>query len=119
MRCVLYDDETFEPLTVLNIPRQFVERMKDGELILLPVMEPVFFVDHNPNMPVVPSHLRTVSLRLERFVRKGVEHCFIFTQDSETALLLRSVFLSGQQNELQRREQASFAKGLSRAFGLS
>ena len=111
MRIVLFDDETMEPLTVLSVPGWAADMMKDGCVYRAPVMEPISMYEYDPR-GVKPAKFRTVSIRLERFIRREQEHWFAFTKDAETSLLLRSVFLPGQQREVSYREKEAFSKGL-------
>ena len=50
-------------------------------------------------------------ITVEKFVRRGQTHWMLFTNDEESAMLLKSAFLPGQQKEVQMREQQAFAKG--------
>ena len=54
-----------------------------------------------------------VTLWFEQFVSHGECHWSCFTRDIENALKLRSVFLPGQQKEVQQRERDAFLKGLA------
>src|SRR4029079_14678508 len=106
MRVGLFDDETMEPLTVLTLPIWAHEILRADE----PVTFPIWTEMHGDfRMIDVPK----VTLWFEQFVRHGECHWFCSTRDSENALKLRSVFLPGQQKEVQRRERDAFLKGLA------
>lgn len=55
--------------------------------------------------------IQKVEITIERFVRNGQLHYLFFTRDEESAMLLKSVFLPGQQKEVQMATQRAFAKG--------
>jgi hypothetical protein len=117
MRAVLFDDDTMEPLTVLNIPMWAHDRLREGERIHVPVPERSFALGFDRSAPVpecVP--IRTVTVWFERFIRNGEKHWMLMTRDSENALKLKAVFLPGQNAEVQRRERDAFAEGLLAAL---
>ena len=43
-------------------------------------------------------------------------HMILFTHNEESALLLKSAFLPGQQAELKLRDRDAFARGVMRAL---
>lgn len=110
MRVVLYDDETMEPLTVLQLPSWFVARLVSGERMLVPMILPVRLDDGVG--PIGPAPKTSVAIWFEKFVRKGQSHWFAFTAEGEDAMMCRAVFLPGQYREVQSREAAAFMRGL-------
>lgn len=59
---------------------------------------------------------KLVSIRGERIRRFEHETLMLFTEDEETALLLRAEFLPGQRATLQDKERRAFAKGFLKAL---
>ena len=113
MRVILFDPESYEPLTVVEIPAWL---MKDVELGVRRVRLPVpmnmreWFTKSDIMNPVSMS---VVDLDMEP-VRKGnsIIYWMGLPTDPELALLLRAAFLPGQQTELQRREATAFIEGV-------
>lgn len=108
MRFVVYDDETLEPITVLNLPftdRDMNQRMRIcGQRLRVPVMPLLsaasFRMEENP--PICED-LKVVDLEFELFVRNSPRHgrqesWTCFTQATELAMLLQPDWLPGQRN---------------------
>lgn len=100
MRFVIFDDETMEPVTVVNLPgvteRDIWERM-DGQIRI-----PLSPEDRVPRMAApeevpIPTKMYYVLLRFERFVRRGQTHLICVTRETELAMLLDPDFLPGQR----------------------
>lgn len=114
MRVVLYDNETMEPLTVLQLPSWFTTRLVSGERMRVPMILPIRHEDGAG--PVGPIPKTSVTIWFEEFVRKGQSHWFAFTAEGEDAMMCRAVFLPGQYREVQSRERAAFMNGLLGLF---
>lgn len=110
MRVVLYDDETMEPLTVLQLPSWFTSRLVSGERMRVPMILPMSLDDGVG--PVGPLSKTSVTIWFEKFIRHGREHWFAFTAEGEDAMMCRAVFLPGQYREVQSREKMAFMAGL-------
>lgn len=110
MRVVLYDDETMEPLTVLQLPSWFTARLVNGERMRVPMILPVSMDDDEG--PIGPLPKTFVTIWFEKFTRHGREHWFAFTAEGDDAMMCRAVFLPGQYREVQSREKAAFMAGL-------
>jgi hypothetical protein len=117
LRAVLYDRETMEPLTVLQIPGDLVRMAKTGAALRFPAW------------PVVPSWFREAPLqdtirmdlcevRLEPVMRRepgGEPEVWLWiatTTTPEAALLARAAYLPGQRTEMMRRAIATGVVGL-------
>ncbi len=109
MLTVLYTND-LEPITVLDVPQGAWDRLLRGQRLRIPVMGPISICKIGPVEPT-KSSFRCVELWTERFRRNGADHNFLFTNDDESALLLRSEFLAGQRRELQSREDKAFLDG--------
>lgn len=110
MRVVLYDDETMEPLTVLQLPSWVTSRLVSGERMRVPMILPLRLEDES--IPLGPLPKTSVTIWFEKFIRHGSEHWFAFTAEGEDAMLCKAVFLPGQYREVQSREKAAFMNGL-------
>lgn len=108
MRFVVYDDETLEPITVINLPftdRDMNERMSQrGYRWRVSVPEPLDFSRATEPMPTLQK-ARIVDLEFEPFVRNSRRHgkqeaWFCFTQATELAMLLNPAWLPGQSNAI-------------------
>ena len=112
MQAVLYTSQ-LEPITVVNIPIPLWNRLSRGETVVIAVYEPLSFA--NMQSDSVPVH-RHVSIFAEQLKRREHETLMLFTEDEESAMLLRSEFLPGQRAELLNRERGAFASGFLRAL---
>ena len=116
MRTVLYDDESMEAITVIDVPHWALKRLHSGMPIRFPVIEPLRRpILAEAMFPEIGEH-KLVTIWFEQFCRKGINHWFCFTRDSENALRLRPLFLAGQQEEVQRLEQQAFLDGMIAAL---
>ena len=117
MRVVLYDDETMEPLTAITLPIWMHERLRAGQSIHVPFIEPLRLMGDDPNGPISsPPPRMFATIWFEEFHRKGQRHWFCFTRDSENAMKLKSVFLPGQWSEVHKRERDAFNNGVLEAL---
>lgn len=120
MRTVLYTED-MEPITVMELQPWAMEYLqKNGR---------VYFAVHRPmsvqaltaaDFDRVPDcTVWQVCIRAEVFIRRGVEHMFLFTSDEEQALLLKSAFLPGQWGEVRERERQAWGKGFMDALNFA
>lgn len=114
MRTVLYTDD-MEPITVLDLKPWAMEYLVEHGNVRLPVMRPISTMWHAEHFDGT-TPIMQVTIYAERFVRNGKKHMMLFTSDEETALLLRAAFLPGQQNEVNRRMDDAYAKGVKSGF---
>lgn len=117
MRIVLHDDESMEPITVLEIERWAYDRLRNGDHVRFAVWADLAtdaFVDGHSLMTEPAGHI--VDIWFEEFHRKDVKHFFAFTRDSENGMRLRAVFLPGQYGEVQKRQREAFVKGFATAL---
>lgn len=108
MRTVLYAND-MEPITVLELSAFTQKYLIEQGLVHIAVMEP-------PRYQAIPDfplnlQMRSVTIRAEKFIRRGENHMLLFTNDEESALLLKCAFLPGQQAELNQRDRKAFASG--------
>jgi hypothetical protein len=130
MRVVIYDREDMEPITVITLPewgREFlreIERGHRGPEITFPVRPPMRAVDwKEPPADVPVTDFRRFQCRI-RFepIWEGdgpKRRCLMWlctTRDGESALLLKSTFLPGQQAAVNEERQKAFTDGLMAAF---
>jgi len=71
MRTVLYDDETMEPITVLELPSWAYDRLRDGNRLRFPVFLRVLGYVGSPDIRDVPEMSETpmVTVWFEQFMR--------------------------------------------------
>ena len=119
MRIVLYDQDDFEPLTILEVPHWRAYNMPEGQPIRIAVMPEISLAPLANGPGYEPMQI--VTIRFEQVIRNKVTHWLAVTGDTESALLLRAAFLPGQRSALQKRERKAFTngffKGLSVALG--
>lgn len=99
MRFVIFDDDTSEPITVINLPgigeRDIWERM--GGRVLLAIPPRLGVAIKAASEPPSALRMETVELRFERFVRRDQTSLMCFTREAELAMLLDPDFLPGQR----------------------
>lgn len=116
MRAVLYSYD-FEPITVIYVPEWARQHMEQHQCFAMAVFErlPVRPCDYEA--PATRSY-RIVRIQCERLRRGYRSHWMLFTEDEESALLLRTAFLPGQLGEVQERQREAFSKGFWAAVQL-
>ena len=123
MRVVVYDAEDMEPITVIQLPghmREYLNEILDGSRgpeITFPLLRPlsaaIVLAKEPPDLTMAPY----VRLKFEPIWKgKGLLMWLCTTRDGETALLLKSVFLPGQQRELNQQREDAFMAGLFAAL---
>ena len=109
MRFVVYDDESLEPITVLNLPftnNWMDDRIRNhGYRWRVPVPEPLEFRVRPLDDYPTTTKMRIVDLEFEPFVRNSRRHgtqraWFCFTQATELAMLLNPAWLPGQSSAI-------------------
>lgn len=120
MRTVLYTQDLL-PITVLDVPRKWLDVLHDRGRIELAVMPQVKLCSDPDENIAMYDRIQTCSIWMERFVRGSHESLMLFTDDEEAALLLQSDFLPGQLRELRERQIEAYGRGvfdtLFRALG--
>lgn len=110
---VLYTND-MEPITVVRIHESLWNRLWNGDHVRLVVPMPINTSQH-ADFPL-RERLKMVEIHGEVFVRRGHKHMFVFTNDDENALLLRSEFLPGQRKDVQHAQRNAFAQGFLHAL---
>lgn len=110
---VLYTND-MEPITVVRIHESLWNRLWAGDHVRLVVPMPIN-TSQQTDFPL-SERLKMVEIHGEVFIRRGHKHMFVFTNDDENALLLRSEFLPGQRKDVQHAQINAFAKGFLHAL---
>ena len=114
MQVVLYTDE-MEAITVIDIPQWLLERLHDGQMIRLAVIEPLktsISLAHE-----ISSQPKVVAIWAEKIRRNGKEAWLLFTRNEEAALMLKSDVLPGQRKAFQDEYRRGFVTAILRALG--
>ena len=112
--CVLYSDEDFEPITVLDVPQWALDKLGNGGVVQ--------FVPQMPTMAYArEAELRNITFPVvqvfaERLWRRNRETLLLFTRNDEWALRLRREPLPGQRGDMQERMRDSFVRGFITAL---
>lgn len=118
MKVVLYTED-MEPITVIELTemaRQYLDKYGRVRLaVYLPPMLSYISIQQNP---AYATNIKTVDIYAEKLIRKGISSMMLFTGDEENALLLKSVFLPGQQSALNEHYREAFSKGFLEAVQL-
>lgn len=116
MRRVIYAQD-MEPLTVVELSDSaeffFLERYR--RLVLPVSIYRTHEVEEGSSIRF-ESDVKIVRLCTETFYKKNQAHLILFTEDEESALLLKCVFLPGQYGQLHEQERIAFAKGFIEAW---
>lgn len=110
---VLYTND-MEPITVVRIHESLWNRLWTGDRIRLVVPMPLNLFPKSDTP--IREDLKIVEIHGEVFIRRGHKHMFVFTNDDENALLLRSEFLPGQRKDVQHALRNAFARGFLHAL---
>lgn len=115
MRVVIYDDESLEPITVLNLPltdRDMLER----RVWRVPVPTPMPLPTRGPIDEGMTSPIKAliVDIEFEPFQRNSRRHgmqrsVFAFTRAADLAMLLNPAWLHGQQSAIRYLEDQNDA----------
>jgi hypothetical protein len=114
-KAVLYNTD-MEPITILPMKPWMYDHIYENQYIKLAIFNPISLLPYNQNISEHRADCRTVDIWGERFIRKDIECMMLFTHDEETALLLKSDFLPGQQRAINNIRKESFAKGFFNAW---
>lgn len=123
MRVVLYDDESLEPITVVDLP--LTERdMLQRRIWRVPVPEwAPLRITPSDELTNTPVNMRVVVIEFEQFVRRSPRHgeqrsIFAFTQAADLAMLLNPAWLPGQWGAIQylQDQNDALTRMLMRAY---
>ena len=112
-RVVLYADD-FEPITVIDLSEFAWDMLNRLGYVRVPVeSKPSVFSNPRPPMN---DMLHIVTIKAEKLVRGKESTLLLFTNDEESALMLKAAFLPGQRSALQDIEWNAFAYGFKMAL---
>lgn len=115
-RVVLHSSVDFEPITILDLGPEIYKYLSRNKEIMLPVYEHPRYRWVGPAEPA-PERYHSVRIRAEKIrMMEGKEFLMLLTHDEESALLLRAVFLPGQQHQLNEARREAFARGMLAAI---
>lgn len=117
MRAVIYTFD-FDPITVVEIEPNLYRHLEENLWLRLAVIKPLpsLLAGRQPIAADFDDWI--VNLKAEPFQIYGKHQLLIFTGDEESALLLKSAFLPGQQRELHSVANKAFARGFLKALTL-
>lgn len=120
MRFVVYDDESLEPITVLNLP--FTNSWMDERIrqhgyrwrVSVAELMPVSWNPMSQEELSKPTPMRVVELEFEPFVRKSHRHgeqraWFCFTRAADLVMLLNPAWFPGQISAVRYLEDQNDA----------
>ena len=124
MRAVIYDQEGYEPLTVVEVPESFMREIESGRRdrrLRFPIPSTLpTYLDLMRDAEPTPVRDMSCEIFFDPIYNDRQPKPFMWlctTRDPDTALLLRSTFLPGQNREVQSLMQAAFTRGLMAAMG--
>jgi len=109
MRVPIYCGETFEALTIIKVEKWGLEMLDDGCRFLrfapfIKMPPPPLRSVHCSGAVMRDESVRICTIQFIRLRLTDLKSWIGVTGDGETALLLRSVFLPGQQSEVREAE---------------
>lgn len=122
MRVVIHDKETYEPITVVTIPSQYIREMEQGTRdysLRLPIPMQASGYAYDAKLDATMAKAAILRIRFEPIHRGRGGERFMWlctAEDGDSALLLRSVFLPGQMKEVRYVEQEAYLRGLFEAL---
>lgn len=107
MRIVIYDDESMEPITVVNLPITDRDINQRGGLWRVPVPQTITFLARDADPSPMMDQMSIVELRFERVVRRSPkwgeqDAWWCFTDAAGLVMLLEPDFLPGQYSAVNR-----------------
>lgn len=116
MRPVVLYTRQMEPITIIALPEEAWAYLRHHGFyrIAVPLMPACTPFDRS--LPVPKFDIQTVSIRAERFVHHCANTMLLFTDDEESALLLKAAFLPGQQHALNEHCRNAMANGFLKAL---
>ena len=118
MRCVVYDPEDLEALTVIDVPQQFIRELEQGKRgphLRFPIWEDCISWSRLAK-EISVNTMRIADVRMERFCYGRISTWCAMAMNPEICLLMRSEFLPGQRRDVNKREREAFVSGLITAF---
>ncbi|MFZ6813555.1 hypothetical protein ACO0K3_03740 [Undibacterium sp. Rencai35W] len=113
MNAILFTMD-FEPITVIDLPMWAHEFAWKHQHLALAVIEPPKCFGDGREICHGPKYVR---IRVEKLVWLDKSQKIVYvTDDEESALLLKSSFLAGQEKDVQEREKSAFCKGILAAI---
>jgi len=119
MRCIVFDPIDLEPLTVIDVPQDFIRGLERGErwnILRFPVPEPIRMTWRAPLGEITLGPLKIAEVRMERFHYGRLSTWCAMALNPEICLLMKSELLPGQRRDAQERERNAFVNGLMAAF---
>ena len=117
MRSVLYTHD-LEPITIIDVNHWMLKHLDEHKCVVLPVQLQLPRVERYEDLIGQRIKFHIVRITAERHVWRNVESYMLFTEDEESALLLKAAFLPGQQSALNQRERDAMARGFLQAIQL-
>lgn len=114
-RVVIYAMD-MEPITVVELDAAALLYLEVHGFVQLWVQPKFSWQMGASDTEITPYRHSIVRILAEPLHRNGVRHLILLTEDEESALLLRAVFLPGQHAWVQERERVAFADGFLEAL---
>jgi len=113
MRVVIYDDESLEAITVVNIPLTERDMLARGRIWRLTVPSGPPRIKFEPKPPTYEK-MKVVEIEFEPFYRRTARHgeqrsYMAFTRAADLAMLVNPAWLPGQQTAIRYLEDQNDA----------
>lgn len=115
MRTIIFDSETGEPITAINLPRDHLRLLKEqGRIDVALSLPPSALRPVDVPRPTNESIMKVELSYGEGRTPDDVEFAILFTRQSALALMLPASMLAGQ-NDLLRK---AFEEGVAHAYSI-
>lgn len=118
MRLPIYCNETFEALTIIKVEPWGIRMLEQGCVFLR--FAPITTFAHAEfcaESATSSNVVEVCTVRFDAIDLRGMRSWIGVTDDQETSLRLRSVFLPGQQSEVRECERVAQTRMIERMLG--
>lgn len=115
MRVSVYDDASFEALTIATLPSWAPSVLVEGMEIRIFLSHRGPMIYRNANARTVTGHEKAVFLRFETVHRRGRRHWNMIA-DEQSAELIRQAFFARQSPDQMQARRDDFNAGIAAAL---
>lgn len=119
MRTIVYDTESGEPITAINLDRRMMEKLREVRYLNFPVFMPVQVISKGDEAIPPPLPPQVTLEHGKGITPSGVRFDMLFTKQSEMALLMEPTMLAGQNSLLEKAFEEGVRDALNRLLRLS
>lgn len=119
MRTIVYDSESGEPITAINLDRHLMEKLREVRYLDFAVIPPIKVILKGEEAIPPPLPPRVTLEHGKGITPSGAHFDMLFTKQSEMALLMKPTMLAGQSSLLEKAFEDGVRDALNRLLRLS